>query len=118
MSSGSWSLAVVVGPTSAAATATGAASQLAVEHVVALQPATASSNAPNPKILRGSPLLWTFPRLDGSALPMSHLTPVVGSAVWPGGYARGNKSRNKRLPANMAKVKRAQRHERLYSQFW
>ena len=70
---------------------------------VVLQPATASSKAPNPKILRRSPPLWTFPRLDGSAVPMSHLTPMVGSTVWPGGHARGNKSRQEFTP-NVAKV--------------
>ena len=79
----------MAGPTSAGTTATGAASQLAVNSR-ALQPATASSKAPNAKILRRSPPLWTFPRLDGSAVPMSHLTPMVGSTVWPGGHARGN----------------------------
>src|SRR4029077_11846930 len=76
-SSGSCSLAVVAGPTSAGTTATGAASQLAVEQVVALQPATARNKARNPKILRMNPLLWTLPRLDGSVVPMAHLTPIL-----------------------------------------
>ena len=47
----------------------------------------------NAKILRRGRPLWTLPRLDGSAVPMSHLTPIVGSTVWPGGHARENKSR-------------------------
>ena len=54
-------------------------------------------------ILRRSPPLRTFPRLDGSVVPMSHLTPITDPTLWPGGHAGGNKSRQEFTP-NVAKV--------------
>src|SRR5262249_52974969 len=87
-SSGSSTLPVVGGPS--ATTGTASVAQSGVEQVV-LQPVIMSSKAPKAKIVRRGRTLWPLRWLDELTVPMSHLTPMVGSTVWPGRHARGRK---------------------------